>query len=616
MSSTSGASVSTAIASSVDILEQILIRTRADVAASDTPAARLALSKRIAACYPSAPLNLSIVVSSAVGLLVAAEFKRASPSKGPLAPADASAADAVHTYASGGAAVISVLTEPHWFAGCLADLEAARTAADAVAAEGGGPLPPPRGAAILRKDFIISDFQLAEARAWGADTALLIVAALPTIGELSPLIAAARALGMEPLVEVVSEAELDVAIQAGAQVIGVNNRNLRTFVVDMGTTARVVKAAAGLLKAGRAPEGLAVISLSGLRSAADVTDLVAAARTEAGAADADAVLRGFLVGEALMRGGKGLVAELIAAGLKTRKLTATIMTVETPLKLSGRVGAQGSSLFVKMCGLRDTAAALVAARAGADALGIILVEGSPRYITPAAARDIVDAVRAYREQKPDLLRQGITSNLVDSARALRSAATRARPLVVGVFKDALRQRVREDAEAALLDVVQLHGSETASDWSGFSFPLIKVLHVAPGGEASCGPTLAAVVEEWHGVAAAFLLDSLGGGTGVAFDANKALDSLETAIRGGGSVGLGLGFGALPLLLAGGLKPDSVGPALKALHVTSCAPTHTNTTFASVWGVDVSSGVEQDAPAPKGEKDALKISTFVVNARGA
>jgi anthranilate synthase/indole-3-glycerol phosphate synthase/phosphoribosylanthranilate isomerase len=160
---------------------------------------------------------------------VLAEFKKASPSKGDIA-AGLDAPRQALAYALAGACTISVLTEPTWFKGSLADLENVRSALE------GATLSP--GVCALRKDFLIDEYMLLEARAHGADTALLIVAIL-TPEELVRLMAASRALGMEPLVEVNTEAEMQIALDAGAAVIGVNNRNLHTFEVDMGTTGRL-----------------------------------------------------------------------------------------------------------------------------------------------------------------------------------------------------------------------------------------------------------------------------------------------------------------------------------------------------------------------------------------
>jgi indole-3-glycerol phosphate synthase len=178
---------------------------------------------------------------------IIAECKRRSPSRGVLRAEYEPVAIAT-AYEAAGAAAISVLTEPTFFDGALDHLEAVR-----------GAVPTP----LLRKDFIVSDYQLLEARAAGADAALLIVAAL-TPKELSQLSATAAAMGLDTLVEVHSAEELAVAIDAGAKVIGVNNRNLRTLAVDVHASESLV---------GMIPKGVVSVSESGLKSTADLSRL-------------------------------------------------------------------------------------------------------------------------------------------------------------------------------------------------------------------------------------------------------------------------------------------------------------------------------------------------------
>ncbi|KAI8865400.1 IGPS-domain-containing protein, partial [Ramicandelaber brevisporus] len=164
-------------------------------------------------------------------IAVLAEIKRASPSKGDI-DIGAVAAQQALAYAHGGASVISVLTEPKWFKGTLDDLREVRAALDRVYA----PLWGTERPAVLRKDFIVDRYQILEARLAGADTVLLIVAIL-TDPELVELIGYTRSLGMEPLVEVNSVAEMERAVRASSRLVGINNRNLNTFHVDMDTTS-------------------------------------------------------------------------------------------------------------------------------------------------------------------------------------------------------------------------------------------------------------------------------------------------------------------------------------------------------------------------------------------
>jgi indole-3-glycerol phosphate synthase len=212
------------------------------------------------------------------GVSVIAEVKRSSPSKGPLAKIADPAALAAE-YEAGGAAAVSVLTEGRRFAGSLDDLVAVRCAVS---------IP------VLRKDFILSAYQLFEARAAGADMILLIVAALSD-HQLIALIERATSIGLTPLVEVHTGEEISRAVHAGARIIGVNARNLQTLEVDPSTFARL----APLI-----PDGIVRIAESGVRGPHDVIDLARAG--------ADVVL----VGEALVTGRdpRSGVADLVAAG--------------------------------------------------------------------------------------------------------------------------------------------------------------------------------------------------------------------------------------------------------------------------------------------------------------
>jgi indole-3-glycerol phosphate synthase len=194
---------------------------------------------------------------------VIAEVKKASPSRGVLA-GSLDPASVARAYEAGGAAAISVLTDEKYFRGTLDDLVAVR-------AEVGVPL--------LRKDFTIDEYQVLEARAAGADAVLLIVAILEDAA-LTDLLAAAKGLGLTALVEVHTAAEVDRALGAGARVIGINNRDLKTFQTRIDTTLDL---------APRIPPGPVVVSESGFFTAADVRRVIAVG------------VRAVLVGEALVR---------------------------------------------------------------------------------------------------------------------------------------------------------------------------------------------------------------------------------------------------------------------------------------------------------------------------
>jgi indole-3-glycerol phosphate synthase len=224
------------------------------------------------------PFRAVLARPAGAPMRVIAEIKRASPSAGPIRPG-ADVAEIAREYATAGATAISVLTDKQFFDGDLAFIGVARRACS---------LP------LLRKDFIIDPLQIAEARAAGADAVLLIAAAFPA-GEvrLADCVLVAAGLGLETLVEVHDEAELDQALAAHAPVIGVNHRNLRTFEIDMTLTERIAK---------RAPTGTVLVAESGIKTAADVRRL--------GNVGAHAVL----VGEQLMRASSPGVAlrELLA----------------------------------------------------------------------------------------------------------------------------------------------------------------------------------------------------------------------------------------------------------------------------------------------------------------
>ncbi len=257
------------------VLDEILVGVRADLAERQ---AHRSWSSIQAAAAEAPPARDALAAFASPGASLIAEVKRRSPSKGELATiADPAALAAA--YAAGGAAAISVLTEQRRFGGSLADLDAVRASVDVP---------------LLRKDFVVTPYQVAEARAHGADLVLLIVAALdqPLLTELHAQI---RAYGMSPLVEVHDEDELERAAALGAALIGVNARDLRTLQVDRAVFARLRPLV---------PDGALAVAESGVRGPSDVAEYAAAG--------ADAVL----AGEACVSGADPLVtvADLVAAG--------------------------------------------------------------------------------------------------------------------------------------------------------------------------------------------------------------------------------------------------------------------------------------------------------------
>ncbi|MEX0891905.1 MAG: indole-3-glycerol phosphate synthase TrpC [Gemmatimonadota bacterium] len=245
------------------ILDRIVASKRQEVEALRARPAEL----RAAAAAAGPPRDFASALRAGGQVRLIAEVKRRSPSAGWLARELDPAATA-RRYFAAGAACVSVLTDAAYFGGGLADLIDVRAAV---------PLP------VLRKDFIIEPLQLHEARAAGADAVLLIVRILEDHA-LAELHALARTLGMAALVEVHDGPELERALGAGAELVGVNNRDLDTFTTDLGLSIRLAEAV---------PPGTLLVAESGIRDAADVARL--------GAAGVDAVL----VGESLVRAADG-----------------------------------------------------------------------------------------------------------------------------------------------------------------------------------------------------------------------------------------------------------------------------------------------------------------------
>jgi indole-3-glycerol phosphate synthase len=244
------------------ILDEILEQKRSELAEAHhrLPAPRLA---ERAEALREPVRGFRRALESAAPPAVIAELKRRSPSRGEIR-ADFDPVLLAKEYADAGAAALSVLTDERFFGGSLAFLRPVR---EAVA------LP------LLRKDFLIDPYQVDEARLAGADAVLLIVAALG-VPSLRALLERARRLGLDALVEVHDERELDAALAAGADCIGINNRDLRSFATDLAVTERL---------APRVPPGVLLVAESGIHGPADVARLA-----RAGA-------RAFLVGESLMR---------------------------------------------------------------------------------------------------------------------------------------------------------------------------------------------------------------------------------------------------------------------------------------------------------------------------
>ncbi|EPX72889.1 anthranilate synthase component II [Schizosaccharomyces octosporus yFS286] len=418
-----------------------------------------------------------------------AEVKRASPSKGDIDPY-ANAAQQALIYANAGASVISVLTEPKWFKGSLDDLQLARRAVDQVADR----------PAILRKDFIIDPYQIMEARLNGADSVLLIVAML-SYEQLESLYKFAKSLDMEPLVEVNCASEMEIAIKLGAKVIGVNNRNLHNFEVDLSNTSKLVD---------MVPKDVVLAALSGISSRSDVE-----LYTKQG-------VSAVLVGESLMRASDpaAFAQELLHGASK-------------------KEGSDGSSKpLVKVCGTRTVPAAKTIIESGGDLIGLIFADKSKRRVDLQVAKDIVELahsnVRHYRDMGSPCDKQKDWFGY-----QFQKIANSRHPLVVGVFKNQPLEYIKEVLSAVDLDIVQLHGQEPLQWAEELQKPVFKVF--SPNASELSSPN-------YHVLP---LVDAFVGGQSGGL--GKTVDWKAAAqIK-------------IPYVLAGGLTPDNVQEAICTSH---------------------------------------------------
>jgi len=490
-----------------------------------------------------------------------AEVKRASPSKGNIDITAHSAAQAL-VYAKGGASAISVLTEPTWFKGNLNDLRDVRQVLDKL----------PDRPAILRKDFVVDKYQILEARLCGADTVLLIVAIL-TDEQLAEYMAFARTLSMEPLVEVNKASEMERAIKLGAKVIGVNNRNLHTFNVDPKTTTNL---------ANMVNDDIILCALSGINCREDVDNYV-----NAGA-------RGILVGEALMRAENTdhFIKELLGRVPSSKSKKTVDEIIEETSGIPKPV--QNNSTLVKICGISNVEDAIATAEAGADFIGLVLFKKSPRCVTTEKAKEIVQALNKYREEKygPTALTTecrmpypgdaSLSSWFNTTSKIIRSTLEKRKPLVVGLFVNETYEYINNIVSEVGLDIVQLHGQEPLELARMIPVPVLKALSI---GSEDTDKEVVENIRKGNGLNSLFLLDTkvvrsdIPGGNGVTFDWEIAKEVSKI----------------VPFMVAGGLDSSNVKKAIEIMHP---------------WAVDVSSGVEKE----KGVKDIEKIKQFINDAK--
>ena len=464
-------------------------------------------------------------------LSLMAEIKRASPSKGTIS-LDTYAPEQARKYALAGASVISVLTEPTWFKGSIEDLRSVRRSLEGM----------PNRPAVLRKEFIFDEYQILEARLAGADTVLLIVKMLE-LETLGRLFHYSNSLGMEPMVEVNTLGEMDIAMKLGARVVGVNNRNLTNFEVDLTTTNRLME---------KTSNETIVCALSGISGPQDVE------------AYKNSGVGAVLVGEALMR---AVDVEVFIDELLSNS------EVNKPDK-------EKSNILVKICGTRTVEAAKTAIEAGADLIGIILVEGRKRYVSTQTALEISKVVHELQKPVGHIKLEPSTKQsfkAIDYFEYTPSVIYRPdRAMLVGVFQDQPLSHIIAQQQLLRLDVVQLHGLEPV-EWAS----LIPVPVIRRFGPSDPGLGL-------RGHHALPLLDSASGGSGQTLDMVSICRTLDSD-------------SGLRVILAGGLTSKNIKAILKQLDRFR----------PRIVAVDVSSGVEED-----GIQSLEKIKDFVQAAQDA
>jgi tryptophan synthase beta chain/phosphoribosylanthranilate isomerase len=489
------------------VVAEIAERRRADLEGEFATVSATATSS------DPAPARLFLEPFTAPGLHLIAEVKRASPSAGRIAPARIDLVAQARAYEAGGAAALSVLCEPHWFGGSVDDLRQIRAAVSVP---------------VLAKEFVVDPRQLDQLRGAGADAVLLLAVLHPGRRALRSLVAATTALGMEALVEAHDRRELDAALDSGARLIGINNRDLRTLDVDTERADRLRDLV---------PDDRLVIAESGVRDPDTI------ARWRALGFD------GALVGEALMRSDdpRATVRAFVAAG---REPDDVANVARRP--------------FVKICGITDEAGIMAAVGAGADAIGLNIVPGTPRELTVERA-----------------------ATLAGLARSIATAATR--PRIVLITADAEAELLRRAIAAVDPDAIQYHGREADRVIRTSPRPAWRAIHIGrdatdvDGSIAAARAALAAGAEH-------ILIDTAGGsdpgGTGMRADADAAAVIARD----------------VPVVLAGGLTPGNVATALRTIPAV---------------GVDVASGVERPrVPGERPTKDPIAVRLFIKRARAA
>ena len=526
---------------------------------------------------------------AAPGLHLIAEVKRRSPSAGAIAPDAESTAGGstvdfavalARAYEAGGASAISVLCEPHWFGGSVADLRAVRAAVTVP---------------VLAKEFVVDERQLPILRSAGADMVLLIASILPG-RRLARFVELARELGLEPLVEAHDQRELEAALATDARLIGLNNRNLRTLKVDPELCLRLRRLV---------PDDRLVVGESG----------VGEPRTLVGwrAVGLDAAL----IGEALMRSAQTEGSPSVPA--------AAVRAFVAAGSVPRDVAAEARLPLVKICGVADSEGVLAALRSGVDAIGINLVPGTPRAVTLAEATYLAALAR---DASPAGRRPRIVAVFADASIAAIDAA------IAAFDPDAVQLSGDEPASAIaeirrpVWKVLHLPASEEAVAPLAVATATAKATPKATrqgrsASLAAAGPTRGvASLPASSGSIAASAIEA--GKTYLAAGTQRLiLDTAGGPFPGGTGRQIARRIAAavareIPIILAGGLDASNVGQAV--LDVPAV-------------GVDVASGVEihpstaspsaasatARATAAAGShprKDPLRVALFAKRARAA
>jgi len=414
------------------VLDEIVARRRVDIERDLATLGRDGLRDALRGAPQPRPFAERL---AAPGLHLIAEIKRRSPSAGTIAR-DLDPVALARAYEAGGAVAVSVLCEPHWFGGSVDDLRVVRAAI---------------AVPVIAKDFVVEPAQLELLRSAGADAVLLLAAVHPP-KRLARLAAAALDLGLEPLVEAHGTRELDAALATVARVVGINNRDLRTLLVDpqlaLGLRAHV-------------PDDRLVVGESG------VTEPQALRAWRAAGLDAA------LVGEAIVR-----AADPVAAA------RAFVAAGAVPPDLA----ADANEPWVKICGVTDRDGVLAAIRAGADAIGLNFAPGTPRALSLDEGRELATLARA-------------------------AAPPDRRPSIVAVTADLPADELYAVIRALDPDAVQLSGDERPAILARVGRPVWKALRPGPGESAAA---VVERGRAWLAAGAArLLLDAPGGpgGTG-------------------------------------------------------------------------------------------------------